>query len=714
VPTPTTSAAPGTDDVPTAGAAQELLRRLAGADAVLRDDQAVAIDALVTDRSRTLLVQRTGWGKSAVYWIATRLRRDVGGGPTLVVSPLLALMRDQVAAARTLGLRAETLNSTNLDDWDRIHDELAAGDLDVLLVSPERLDAPSFRDRLRALAPELGLLVVDEAHCISDWGHDFRPDYRRVRDLLDRLAPDTPVLACTATANQRVTADVAQQLGNEVVTLRGRLGRSSLQLAVVHLADAHTRLAWLDAYVRQQRERVDRAGVIYALTVADTERVATFLRGRGLDVAAYSSAIDPDERHRLEDALQANDLDAVVATSSLGMGYDKRDLAFVVHLGAPSSPVAYYQQVGRAGRAIDTAEVVLLPTAKDRAIWHHFDLAGIPTPEETDALLEALDAGRATSLPQLERRVNTRRTRLELLLKVLAVDGAAEKVKGGWVATGEPWVHDAARYDALAELRRAEHAAMQQLVTPGFSGCLMRFLTDQLDDPEAVDCGRCAGCTGWSPEVDVDEQVVAEARRFLRGRDVLVRPRRRWPPGLPQVKGNLAEGRRAEVGRALAAGDESGWGDTIGRLRQAATDGDHDALAPLVDEVVEGLTAVLARWDWRARPTSIVPVPSRTAPELLEALTSRLGRLGKLPVVPAVVRTGDTPSQSVMANSAHKAGNALTAYEIDPDAVERLPEGPVLLVDLASDSGWTLTTVTWRLREHHPGAVLPLVLTTRP
>jgi ATP-dependent DNA helicase RecQ len=700
--------------IPTARAAQELLSQLAGPDAVLRDDQAVAIDALVTDRSRTLLVQRTGWGKSAVYWIATRLRRDAGGGPTLVVSPLLALMRDQVAAARTLGLRAETLNSTNLDDWDRIHGDLAAGDLDVLLVSPERIDAPSFRERMRALAPELGLLVVDEAHCISDWGHDFRPDYRRVRELLDRLAPDTPVLACTATANERVTADVAQQLGTDVVTLRGRLGRSSLQLAVVHLADAHTRLAWLDAYVRQQRARNGRAGVIYALTVADTERVATFLRGRGLDVAAYSSAIEPEERHRLEDELQANDLDAVVATSSLGMGYDKRDLAFVVHLGAPSSPVAYYQQVGRAGRAIATAEVVLLPTAKDRAIWHHFDLAGIPTPEETDALLAALDTGRATSLPQLEKRVNVRRTRLELLLKVLAVDGAAEKVKGGWLATGEPWTHDAARYDALAELRRAEHAAMQQLVTPGFSGCLMRFLTDQLDDPAAVDCGRCSGCTGWSPEVDVDDAVVTDARRFLRGRDVLVRPRRRWPTGLPQVKGNLAEGRRAEVGRALAAGDESGWGDTVQRLREAAAAGHETELAPLVDEVVDGLTAVLARWDWAARPAAIVPVPSRTAPGLLEALTTRLGQLGRLPVVPAVIRTNDTPSQSAMANSAHKAGNALGAYTIDVNAASRLPEGPVLLVDLASDSGWTLTTVTWQLREHHPGPVLPLVLTTRP
>lgn len=711
----TASSDPATasSDPATVSLAQTLLTRLAGEDAVLRDDQAVAIDALVTDRARTLLVQRTGWGKSAVYWIATRMRRDAGGGPTLVISPLLALMRDQVAAARVLGLRAETLNSTNLGDWDRIEQDLASGALDVLLVSPERIDAPSFRARMQALAPELGLLVVDEAHCISDWGHDFRPDYRRVADLLQRLAPGTPVLACTATANQRVTDDVAGQLGSDVVTLRGSLGRGSLQLAVVHLPDAHTRLAWLDAYVRAQRASTGRAGVIYALTVADTERVATFLRGRGLSVSPYSSAVAPDDRHRIEDALQANDLDAVVATSSLGMGYDKRDLGFVVHLGAPSSPVAYYQQVGRAGRAIDTAEVVLLPTAKDRAIWHHFDLAGIPDRAETDALVAALDTDRPTSLPQLERSVNTRRTRLELLLKILAVDGVAEKVAGGWIATGRPWEYDAPRYDALTSLRRDEHAAMEQLITPGFSGCLMRFLTAQLDDPEAADCGRCAGCTGWSPQVEVDDAVVREARDHLRGRDVLVRPRRRWPSGLDAVKGNLVEPRRAEVGRALADGDESGWGEVVDRFLSAAREDDAGMGGDLFDEVLDGLTRVLARWDWPARPTSIVPVPSRSAPGALDALANGLGERGRLPVVRAIVRARDTPPQAGMANSAHRARNALHAYGIDEGVAGRLPDGPVLLLDLTADSGWTLTVVTWRLREHHPGRVLPLVLATR-
>ncbi len=725
-----TSASTDVDPPPAAGtvasSAADLLTELAGPQARLREDQGAAIGALVTDRARTLLVQRTGWGKSAVYWIATRLLRDAGSGPTLVISPLLALMRDQVAAARRLGLRAETVNSTNADEWATILAALDADELDVLLISPERVNAPSFRERMDALAPRLGLLVVDEAHCISDWGHDFRPDYRRVGDLLARLAPATPVLACTATANARVTDDVANQLSAPgevaVTTLRGQLGRSSLQLAVVHLPDAHTRLAWLDAYLRRWQQpgsdQPHRAGVIYTLTVADTQRVATFLAERGLAVRAYSSAIEAEQRHAIEDELGANRLDAVVATSSLGMGYDKRDLAFVVHLGAPSSPVTYYQQVGRAGRALDTAEVVLLPTAKDRAIWDHFDLAGIPTRAETDAVLGALSTDVPTSMPALEQQVNVRRTRPELLCKVLDVDGAVERgPRGGWLATGVPWHHDRARYDALAELRRAEHTAMATLCDPSFDGCLMAFLTAQLDDPEAASCGRCANCTGWVPPVEVDEEVVRTARTFLRGRDVEVRARRRGRSGPDEVRGNIGADRRAEVGRALAAGDESGWGESVGALLASsdATDGDRDGdRDDLLDEVVDGLVAVLARWDWDQRPASIVPIPSRTHPARLAEVVERLGALGRLPVVPAVVRPADTPPQSAMANSAYLAANALRAYAVDPAAAGQLPDGPVLLVDTRAGSGWTLTAVTGRLRAQHPYPVLPLVLATRP
>ncbi len=627
--------------------AQDLLTTLAGQDAVLRDDQAQAIEALVDDHDRVLLVQRTGWGKSAVYWIATSLRRAEGTGPTLVVSPLLALMRDQVSAARRLGLQAETINSTNLEDWQRILAGLDDDVIDVLLVSPERLNAPSFRAHLAELAPRLGLLVVDEAHCVSDWGHDFRPDYRRIRDLLTDLPDGTPVLACTATANARVTADVAQQLGagvddahahrDAVVTLRGQLGRDSLQLAVVHLDRGERRLAWLDAFVRRHRPVHGRAGIIYTLTVDDTDRVATFLASQGLDAVAYSSAVSPDDRQRIEDDLLANRIDVVVSTSALGMGYDKPDLAFVVHLGAPSSPVAWYQQVGRAGRAIDTAEVVLLPTGKDEAIWRHFDLAGIPTAHEVDELLAALDTDEPRSVPMLERAVNIRRSRLELLLKVLDVDAAVVKHGSGWQRTGVPWQYDAARYRALADLRRAEHATMRTFIQPGadglaHAGCLMQALAASLDDVDTTPCGRCQGCTGWTPDVAIDEATLQAAREHLRTRDVVLRPRRQWPSGLDEVKGRIAKGRGPLEGRALAGEDGSGWGEVVDRLLASTADGGDPDEAALA-EVVDGVVGVLTRWGWRSRPTAVVPVPSVRHGALTRLVADRVGQVGRLPVV---------------------------------------------------------------------------------
>jgi ATP-dependent DNA helicase RecQ len=698
--------------------ADALLVALAGEGTSLRPDQGEAIAALVDDRARVLLVQATGWGKSAVYWIATALRRAAGAGPTLVVSPLLALMRNQVDAARRLGLRAETINSANVEEWDRIVAALDADGVDVLLISPERLNAASFRDRIATLAARIGLFVVDEAHCISDWGHDFRPDYRRIRDVLAELSVDTPVLACTATANARVTEDVADQLaragdGGPTRTLRGELGRESLRLAVVRLTDAQTRLAWLTAFVASQRPVHGRAGVVYTLTVAEAERSAAFLRSRGLEVAAYTSAVPAEERQRLEQALAANEMDALVATSALGMGYDKPDLAFVVHLGAPSSPVAYYQQVGRAGRAIDRADVVLLPTGSQEAIWQHFDVAGVPSRRESEELLAGLSTGEPRSLPALERTVNLRRSRLDLLLKVLDVEGAVRREGSGWRATGASWAYDERRYTALVQARRAEHAAMRRLSQGQIQGCLMAFLRDALDDDPAS-CGRCQACSGWTPKVVVDPGIVVAARDFLRKRDVLVRPRRRWPSGLGEVKGNIPEGRRALEGRALAGGDDSGWGGQVGELLQLAAEAvNDDRYAAARDEVIDGVVHLLSRWDWPARPRCVVPVPSldgggfdRVTMEVAE----RLGELGRLPVAAALERRAGR-AQRDAANSAQQAANALDRLV---RTTTELPDGPLLAVAATVDSGWTMTVAAWRLTEDAPRRVLPLALTVGP
>ena len=713
--TTTSETTPAAADVRRAAAA--LIVKLAGAGAVARDDQVEAVAALVAERRRVLVVQRTGWGKSAVYFVAARLLREAGAGPTLLVSPLLALMRDQVAAAARIGLRAATVNSTNVDSWGAIEADLRAGRVDLLLVSPERLASPHFRDDvLPSLIGAVGLLVVDEAHCISDWGHDFRPDYRRIGEVLARLG-EVPVLATTATANDRVVADVAAQLGADPLTLRGRLDRRSLALAVVDAPDAATRLAWLADWI----PTTAGSGIAYCLTVADAELLARWLRERGVHAAAYTGQAASEERERLEADLKTDSVKVLCATTALGMGYDKPDVAFVVHVGLPSSPVAYYQAIGRAGRALDRADVVALPGRADEAIWDFFESTALPSEEAVQAIVAALDRSAPTSTVALEHAVNLRRTRLEAALKVLDVEGVVARRGSGWVATGTRWAPDPERLARVAAARHAERGAMRAYVAaPAEGRCLMRSLLEHLDDPDVAAgptwrCGRCQGCgaptaAAFAPQ----EATVGAARRFLRSRTVVVEPRKQWPSGLDGVRGRIGPDVRAEEGRALAYADDAGWSDVVDVLLAAGADPGDPAVAAALEEAVDGLTRVLAGWHWASRPTWVTWVPSRTRPWLPRTLAERLGALGRLRVVDAVRRAAPTRPQARMANSLHQARNALEGLAVDAAAVVAAPRGPVLLVDDTTASGWTLTVVAAALRRAGADAVLPVVLHRRP
>jgi ATP-dependent DNA helicase RecQ len=685
--------------------AEEHLRALAGQNARLRDDQWTAISALVADHSRALVVQRTGWGKSAVYFIATALLRARGprslaggAGPTVIVSPLLALMRNQVEAAARAGIHARTINSANNEDWEQIYKEVAAGQADVLLVSPERLNNPSFRDQvLPQLSAAAGLLVIDEAHCISDWGHDFRPDYRRIRTLLDNLPSGVPVLATTATANARVTRDVAEQLGAQTLVLRGPLDRESLHLAVVTLPTAHQRLGWLAAHLPS----LPGSGIIYTLTVAAAYETAAFLREQGIQVTAYSGKDDIAEREVAEQSLLANRVKALVATSALGMGFDKPDLGFVVHLGAPQSPVAYYQQIGRAGRAVESAEVILLPGREDRDIWAYFASLAFPPERQVRAALATLgEAGRPLSTAVLETYVDLSRGRLEQMLKVLDVDGAVRRVAGGWEATGQPWSYDADRYERVAAERAREQQAM--LGYQSTDGCRMEYLRRQLDDPDAAPCGRCDNCTGRHWAADVPEAGRAAARERLLRPGVEVEPRRMWPTGLTQAKGKIPHALLAEPGRAVGRLTDLGWGTT---LRALLAEGAEDA--PVRPEIVDAVVKVLAAWNWSERPAGVVTMPSLTRPMLIGSLGERIAAVGRLPYLGSVRYRGDGPGPRRY-NSAQRLRSLWDAFEV-PDGIGQV-SGPVLLIDDRIETGWTMTVAARLLREAGAPAVLPLVL----
>jgi len=686
--------------------AETVLRALAGEQARLRDDQWSAIQALGVGR-RVLCVQRTGWGKSAIYFVATALLRAQHAGPTLIISPLLALMRNQIDAAVRAGIAARTINSANSADWNDIYDDILANSIDLLLVSPERLNHPDFRDYiLPTLATATGLVVVDEAHCISDWGHDFRPDYRRIRTLLAALPPQIPVLATTATANARVTADVADQLGDTLI-LRGPLDRESLRLCVLSLPTSAHRLAWLADHLSE----LPGSGIIYTLTIGGAEQAAAFLRSRGHAVSAYSSETEDAERKEAEAALLDNKVKALVATSALGMGFDKADLGFVVHLGAPPSPIAYYQQIGRAGRAIEQASVILLPSDQDRPIWQYFALLTFPPEDQVRLVLNALaEADRPLSTQVLETRVDLGRGRLDHMLKVLDVDGAVRKVKGGWVETGEAWHHDADRYERVSAARAFEQDAIVNYIAT--TDCRMEFLQRSLDDSTARPCGRCDNCAGAFLATTVSGEALQALQKHVDRVGIDITPRSLWPTGLPAIginlSGRIAADEVAMPGRAVARLTDIGWGEEIRALL------DHAGIETTVPAPILSRAAAALDGDEDARVVSVVAINSRTRSAIVGSLSEYLAAKLNLPLLGMLETQVDSRLGSGKANNARRVAALHEAFTVPPPVAAACAElqGCILLVDDFVDSGWTMTLAARALRRCGAAAIVPFALAT--
>ncbi len=663
-----------------------------------RPGQLEAIRDVVADRARVLCVQRTGWGKSAVYFVATALLREAGAGPTLIISPLLALMRNQIVAAQRLGLRAQTINSTNREEWDAVRDRLAADTIDLLLISPERLNNLDFRERMLPLfAASVGLLVIDEAHCISDWGHDFRPDYRRVKDMLDALAPEVAVLGTTATANDRVVRDVLEQLatsgGEPLRSYRGPLARTSLRLEVLELPRPAQRLAWLVEHL----PALPGSGIVYTLTKRDAEQVVAFLTANGITALAYSGEQETGERVATEERLLHNEIKAVVATSALGMGYDKADLTFVVHYQAPGSVVSYYQQVGRAGRGVDHADVVLLRGSEDRGIQDFFIEQAFPARERVAAVLDELEAGgeQGRTTRELMAVVNLGMGRIEAMLKILDVEGAVQRAGTRWQSVpGADWTYDAERYAQVTALRRAEQDAMAAFGTDG--RCLMHVLQEELDDPDPRDCGRCSVCTEPRFAQPPDPALVELAARHLRSRPLELEVKKMAPDAAGAMR-KIPEDARTEAGWALARFGDGGWWAAVERgLRQGSFE--HEVVVGLAD--VLRAAGVPVAW--------VTTVPSATLGDVIVRLGQRLAAELGVPHVALVSRTDERPPQREMANAMQQAANVRGAFAV----IATPPPGTGVLLDDRRRSGWTMAMVGGQLRHAGAQGVVPLALGT--
>ena len=678
--------------------ALELLRIGSGrAEATFRDGQEDAIRHIVEGKGRLLVVQKTGWGKSFVYFIATKLLREAGAGPALLISPLLALMRNQIAAAERMGVRAATINSDNQDEWKSVEAKLRRNEVDILLIAPEKLGNDWFNTEVLAgIAGQISLMVIDEAHCISDWGHDFRPHYRLLERIARKLPANLRLLATTATANDRVMEDLVAVLGPNMKVLRGDLNRDSLTLQTMRLPSQAVRLAW----IAQQLSSLPGHGIIYTLTIRDANQLADWLKARGFAVEAYTGKTG-DRREELEQALQENKVKALVATTALGMGYDKPDLAFVIHFQMPGSVVAYYQQVGRAGRALESAYGVLLSGDEEEGITDWFIRSAFPTRQEVDDVLGALnEAPEGLSIPDLMTCVNMSKGRIEKTITALSLESPAPIAKQGtkWQLTAAElgdgfW----ARADRLTKLRRAELQQMQEYVSRPF-GQHMGFLIDALDGDSST-----VSPPSLPPlSEDVDQLLVREAEEFLCRTSLPIEPRKKWPVGgMPQYGIHTASTipYQAQPGKALCVWGDAGWG---GLVRQGKYHDGHFS-----DDLVAACVKMIQEWNPQPSPTWVTCVPSLRHPELVPNFAQRLAAALGLPFHMVIAKTDARPEQKTMANSTQQARNIDGSLALNGQPI---PPGPVLLVDDMVDSRWTLTVSAWLLRKSGSGAVWPMAL----
>ena len=680
--------------------ANHWLHTAIGDHAEFRDGQWEAIEALVVNRQRALVVQRTGWGKSLVYFLATRLLRNQGYGPTILISPLLSLMRNQLDAADKLGLNATTINSTNQDDWVNIEQDILANKIDLLLISPERLRNERFQETVwKAIAQHIGLFVVDEAHCISDWGHDFRPDYRRIMGLLAELAEGTPVLGTTATANDRVVEDVAEILGDNLTILRGPLTRKSLELYTVReqLSQAE-RLVLLLKLLK----RMAGSGIIYCATTFDCQRVAEWLQLNGYNAKAYYANVEADtgeNRVDLEQQLLNNEVMALVASVALGMGFDKPDLHFVIHYQHPGSIISYYQQIGRAGRGIDSARIILMHGHEDRDVHEFFINTAFPQPEQIGQALETLQNDGPQTRYELQRSINARGSTLDKILLHLELEGVVEKPDRKWQLTGKQTEPDYERWGQVTAQRYQELAQMERFIN--YDACLMRFIAEALDDHTVDgDCGQCQNCRDAEIRSNPAATEIERARQFLtEERFILIQPRKMWVTGgIGALKGKIKDPNT--VGLALCYANDGGWGRSVklGKFENQHFD----------KELVTASAELLVKY-WQQIdkiPQWVTCVPSQRYPDLVPNFAQQLAHELNLPFRLAIRKSDERPPQTQMNNSFQQLQNLWKAFALDGDVLAQ----PVLLVDDFVDSGWTLTYLGAMLRHHGSGVVHPFTL----
>lgn len=669
--------------------AERILRSAYGQDASFREGQLEAIKATLTNK-RTLVVQKTGWGKSIIYFIATKIIRETNGGTTIIISPLLELMNNQIETASLFQLRCQFLNSTvqEKSDRQRILHDLKAGHIDVFFTTPETL----FKDDLQAYLPDvnIGLFVIDEAHCLSDWGHDFRREYSRLYRIINMLPSSTPVLCTTATANNRVIDDLTKHLGEDIIISRGDLMRPSLCLQIIRLQNKAERYAWILDHIHD----LPGTGIIYCLTKRDCDHLSNFLKQNGIHVEAYYSDNKREAAGLNQDAIdgfKANKIKAIVATIKLGMGYDKPDIGFVIHFQRPQNVVAYYQQIGRAGRSLDRAYAILMTGPEDDDILNYFIDNAFP---EERICNEVLANANGRSFYEICAAINDRSKAINHAISFLEFDGYLRKEGWKYYRVPKPFVYDRVHYDDLTKMRRHEMQQMKTLIET--DECLLRYVIDCLDAPAGPNCGRCANCLGEPLLWEVySTESRDKALEFIERLIITIEPRRQWAVTNMTKQSNIPH--PLQPGLCLSNYGDVGYGDMVKYDKYKANAYRDELLVKSINALKEIVGNHHVRF--------LTYVPSLRC-DKVKRFAEKLARALGLKFID-IIHKRDAPQQKEMENSSHQCQNALHSFSIPQDIHL---SGNIILVDDIVDSRWTLTVCGNLLGECGFEFVIPFCL----
>ena len=661
--------------------AQKILVQIFGPGAQFREGQYEAIEAVLT-KKRTIVVQKTGWGKSLVYFISAKMI----GGVTLVISPLLVLMDNQKLFAEKMGLRCAVINSrVKGEERDELLESIRNCQYDIIFTTPETLYSRDMKD----LIPELNirLMVIDECHCISDWGHDFRLEYSRLNRIIAALPENVSVLGTTATANDRVIADLKKQFGENVFISRGSLFREGLHIEILRLETKAERYVWMKNNIR----KLPGSGIVYCLTKRDCRNIADFLNANGIKARAYYSddeleVINEETgksyNEETEDLFYRNIIKVIVATIKLGMGYDKPDIGFIIHFQRPGSLVAYYQQIGRAGRKTGMDAYCYLMTGKeDRTISEYFIETAFPTESQEREIISALEQNsQGLTLPALQKNCNISRSALIKTINMLQNNNMIYNEEGKYYRSINPYSYARSHYESV---KRSKYQELNEVeVYLREKGCLSKYVLLSLNDETAHDCGKCANCLGHSifPGLNWPSPIeVSAVQEYLNRQIIAIEPRVRW-----QYKNDLDKNTVIavpnEVGIALSKYGDAGYGEMTAYDKYHAPE--------FRDELVRKSIEVLRKKLSGQGITAVTNVPSSRNRKVANLAAKIAKGLGIRYIDALEKRPGQFQQQKDMQNSHFQCKNALESIKLK-DGIW-VPSN-IILVDDMVDSKWTLT-----------------------